>query len=77
MLAAWLRWVAGMEIFLGRCEICLSVPSSSSLLFDLAVPSMSGCLCLPAWPGRMRMVPQHAGVGTAALLAGVPKEWHR
>lgn len=63
MLAVWLRWVAGMEIFLGSCEICLSLPNSFSLLFDLAVPSTQGCLCLPAWPGRKTMVPQRAGVG--------------
>lgn len=63
MLAVWLRWVAGMEIFLGSCEICLSLPNSFLLLLDLAVPSTQGCLCLPTWPGRKRMDPQHAGVG--------------
>lgn len=42
MLAVWLRWVAGTEIFLGSCEICLSLPNSFLLLFDLAVPSAQG-----------------------------------
>lgn len=54
----WLAWR-----YSWGAEICLSLPSSFSLLFDLAVLSMQGCLCVPAWPGRKRMVPQHAGVG--------------
>lgn len=73
MLAVWLRWVAGMEIFLGSCESYLSLPNSFSLLFDLAVPSTQGaCVCQPGLGGRGWSLSM-LGWGTVALLREEPR----